>query len=96
MQKIHRNEDDRSCGALTTVVGQSTVYANGKLVSVNRDPNTDGNGQLNAQCHEVYAGGKKVVIVTNHADPDDLCPILDGPHCDPIATVGSPNVFVGE
>ena len=95
-QPIHRNRDLRNCGATTTVIGQTTVFANGKLVSVNGDPNTDGDGELIAHCKNVYAGGKMVVIVTNQAAADDKCLLFGGNHCDPIASQGSGNVIVGE
>jgi hypothetical protein len=94
---IHRDGDARVCEATTIVVGQGSVYANNRLVSVNGDINTHGNGQLIAQCREVYAEG---ILVVNHtpdnAQPDDLCLLLGEPHCNPKTAIGSPNVFVGE
>ena len=33
MPPIHRHNDARSCGATTTVTGQSTVYSNSELVN---------------------------------------------------------------
>lgn len=96
VQKVHRQDDTRACGATTIVTGQSTVYCNGKLVSVDGDPNTDGAGGLIAKCKEVYINGKKVVIVTNTAVPDMLCPLLDAEHCIPSATGGSPDAYIGE
>ena len=48
MPAIHRNTDPRACGATTIVSGQSTVYANDKLISVNGDPNSHGGGALAA------------------------------------------------
>ena len=97
MAAIHRHGDLRSCGATTIVSGQSSVFANGKLVSVNGDNNTDGGGALSAACRSVYAGG---ILVVNHtpdsAAPDGLCPIPGGPHCAPETAEGSPNVFVGD
>jgi hypothetical protein len=45
MPGVHRHGDSRFCGAATVVVGQSTVYANGKLVSVDGDPNTHSEGR---------------------------------------------------
>ena len=97
MPAIHRNTDPRVCGASTVVVGQSTVFANSLLVSVNGDPNTHGGGDLIAACKNVYING---IMVVNHspdnASPDGLCPIIGGPHCAPATAGGSPNVFVGD
>ena len=97
MPAIHRNTDPRVCGASTVVVGQSTVFANSLLVSVNGDPNTHGGGNLIAACKNVYING---IMVVNHspdnASPDGLCPIIGGPHCAPATAGGSPNVFVGD
>ncbi len=95
MPKIHRHSDSRACGASTVVVGQSTVYANNLLVSVNGDPNSHGGGALSAGSNQVYAGG---ILVVNHS-PDDaaadaLCPIP--PHCGPSTASGSPDVYVGD
>jgi hypothetical protein len=97
MPAIHRNNDLRSCGAKTIVVGQSKVYANGELVAVNGDPNTHGNGGLIAGSRRVFINGKAVVNHTpDGANPDDLCPDPGGAHCSPVTAGGSPNVFVGD
>lgn len=94
-EKIHRDTDSRACGAGTVVAGQGTVFANGLLVSVDKDPNDHGAGSLNAKCNKVYINGKMVVIVGNSAAPDALCPPLGGAHCAPASASGSGNVFVG-
>jgi hypothetical protein len=97
MPAIHRNTDSRNCGATTVVVGQSTVWANGLLVSVNGDPNSHGGGALQAACDNVWIEGKLVVNHTpDNASPDSLCPIPGGPHCAPVTAAGSPDVFVGD
>ena len=73
---IHRDTDPRVCGASTNVAGQSTVFANNLLVSVDGDPNSHGGGSLSAGSNKVFAGG---IAVVNHspdgASPDALCPI---------------------
>ena len=92
---IHRNTDSRACGALTQVNGQKNVYANGLLVSVDKDPNSHSGGALSARCKNVFVNGKMVVIVGNSAAPDSLCPPLGGAHCAPASSSGSGNVFVG-
>ena len=92
---VHRNTDSRACGAKTTVSGQSTVFANNLLVSVQGDPNTHGGGNLGATVNDgtVFVNNKKVVLQGSSASPDALCPQQGGSHCDPKSTQGSPNVF---
>jgi len=91
----HRDTDARVCGASTIVVGNDDVYCNSLLVSVDRDPNSHGGGNLNARNNQVYVHSK---LVVNHspepASPDNLCPLP--PHCNPLTAEGSPNVFVGD
>lgn len=75
MPGAHRNADKRRCSAATTVVNQSSVYVNGRLWSVNGDPNTHGSGDLVAiygpPC--VYIEGKLVICaVGDTAKPDEL------------------------
>jgi len=93
---IHRDTDARICGATTTVVGQSNVYVNNLLVSVDKDPNTHGAGDLKAATNQVYVNNKLVVNNTpDNAEPDNLCPVVGDPHCNPFTDQGSPDVFVG-
>jgi|APGre2960657373_1045057.scaffolds.fasta_scaffold69924_2 uncharacterized Zn-binding protein involved in type VI secretion len=94
---IHRQDDSRICGATTVVTGQTTVYANGKLVAVNGDKNTHGEGGLIAATKQVYIAGKMVVNLGDSAAQDNLCGVIGQPatHCDPYTTTGSSNVFVG-
>jgi hypothetical protein len=40
MPKVHRDTDPRVCGCKTIVEGNSTVFANGLLISVDGDPDT--------------------------------------------------------
>jgi hypothetical protein len=95
MAGVHRNGDQRSCGAANIVSGQGTVYANTSLVSVDNDPNSHGGGTLNAANPNVYINNKLVVIQGNSASPDGLCPILVGSHCSPHAVGCSGDVKVG-
>ena len=87
---IHRQDDSRSCGATTNVIGQSTVNAGGKLVAVNGDPNTHGDGQLIAATNNVYAGGIMVVNVGDNAQADNA------DHSNPSASSGLDSVQVGD
>jgi hypothetical protein len=97
MPAIHRNTDPRSCGATTIVSGQTTVYANNLLVSVNGDNNSHGGGTLAAANNDVYVNNKLVVNDTPEAAaPDSLCPPLGGAHCSPVTAGGSSTVFVGD
>ena len=97
MPAVHRNTDPRSCGASTVVAGQSNVWANNLLVSVDGDPNSHGGGALSAGSNKVFINN---IAVVNHspdgAAPDALCPPLGGAHCGPATAGGSPDVFVGD
>lgn len=95
MGAVHRNGDQRACGAATVVGGQSNVYVNSKLASVDRDPNSHGGGALKAVNPRVYVNNKLVVIQPNSAAPDSLCPLPGGAHCNPYAVGRSPDVFIG-
>src|SRR3954451_20498605 len=82
MPPSHRHGDPRVCGASTVVVGQSTTYVDGKLWAVAGDPNTDGDGGLIPSGSTVNIEGKLVIVhAPDNANADDLCPIVDGPHC---------------
>ena len=95
MAGVHRNTDNRPCGAQTIVRGQGDVYVNNKLCSVDRDPNSHGGGELKAANPQVYVNNKLVVIKGNSASPDGKCPLPGGSHCNPKATGASGNVYVG-
>lgn len=95
MPGVHRNTDARSCGAKTIVSGQSTVFVNGLLVAVQNDMNSHGGGGLNASVNPgtVFISGKPMVVQGSSAKPDQLCPVVGQPHCNPVASQGSPDVF---
>ena len=95
MAGVHRNTDNRPCGATTSVRGQGTVYVNNKLCSVNSDPNSHGGGNLKAANPNVFVNNKLVVILGNSAASDDKCPLPGGDHCNPKATSGSDNTAIG-
>lgn len=86
MAAVHRHGDNRSCGATTVVAGQSTVFVEGKLFSVNGDPNSHGSGALIASGTTVKVNGINVIIVGDNASPDSLA------HTNPSATTGSGTV----
>lgn len=89
MPEIHRNNDKRICGATTIVTGQSTVYLNGELISVEGDPCSHGNGELKADTNtsKIYINGKKVVYKGSNAYPDRLG------HLNPSASSGSSEAY---
>lgn len=97
MPSVHRNTDSRTCGASTVVAGNTNVYANNLLVSVNGDPNSHGSGNLVAACNNVFVNN--ILSVNNSPDSaaaDALCIPVGGPHCSPATAGGSPNVFTGD
>lgn len=69
---VHRHGDSRSCGATTIVIGQSSVFINGKLCSVEGDINTHGNGQLIASHSSFKINNKSVIVVGDSSQPDNL------------------------
>jgi len=94
MPVVHRDTDARSCGAKTKAANPN-VYTNSLITAVNGNPNTHGGGELVAANPNVYIGGVLVVVDGNSANPDSLCPIPGGSHCNPKAVSGSPNVSIG-
>jgi len=48
--------------ATTVVVGQSSVFCNGKLWAVDRDPNSHGAGELIPSGSSVTINGKRVIV----------------------------------
>lgn len=95
MTEVHRHTDCRVCGASTVVAGNSTVFCNNLLVSVDGDPNTHGGGPIGASTNQVFVEGLMMVENGDGAAPDALCPPLNGAHCGPATCSGSPNTFVG-
>lgn len=75
MPGVHRNGDKRFCGASTIVEGQSTVFANGRLISVDGDPNTHGEGRNEPVygAKNVYIEGKLIICAVGDSvyGPDD-------------------------
>ena len=86
--QIHRNGDQRSCGATTIASGQSFVKAGGQLIAVEGDQDTHGHGELIASQHYIKINGKAIIKVNDNANPDDLCPSAGGSHCNPVASSG--------
>lgn len=92
MPGVHRNGDNRACGATTVVTGQSTVFVEGKLFSVQGDPNTHGSGGLIASGSTVRINNLPIIVLGDSANPDNLCIPLGGAHCAPSATSASGTV----
>lgn len=96
MAASHRNGDARACGAATIVSGQSTVFVNSQLWSVNGDPNSHGGGGLiPGGAPTVFVNSLGVIVVGDSAGPDALCIPVGGLHCAPSAVSGSGDVFAG-
>jgi len=85
MAYCHRNSDSRNCGAGTVVTGQDFVKVEGQLWAVNGDPNDHGSGGLIASCDYISIAGKRIIVVGNSANPDNLCPVPGGNHCNPMS-----------
>jgi hypothetical protein len=90
----HRNSDSRVCLATTIVVGQDFVNVDGQLWAVVGDINTHGDGGLINSQNYIRISGKYIIIVADNANPDDLCPIIGPPHCDPISSSGDSLITV--
>lgn len=75
------------------MTGQDFVTINGKLWAVDRDPNSHGDGKLITTNGWLTIDGKGIIVVGDHADPDDLCPVAPI-HCDPYASSGDGMVTV--
>lgn len=95
MPAAHRNNDQRSEGSTTQVVGQQTVFVNNQLWAVENDLDNDGGGTLISKSKgTVYVNNKKIIVInTDDADPDSLCFLLGGEHCHPHPQQGSGDVF---
>ena len=95
MPGIHIHGHVRTCGGTTVDSGQSNVYVETQLVSVDQDQNSHGSGNLSAGSNNVFINGKAVVNHTpDTASADDLCPAPG--HCNPDTDQGSGTVFVGD
>lgn len=92
---IHRDQDQRICGAKTEVKGQNNVFINNKLASVKGDTNTHKKGELNASNSDgtVFINNIPVVLLNSTAKKDLLCDVVGPPHCNPYASSASPDVF---
>lgn len=94
MPAAHRNNDLRACGAKTEVIGQSTVYVNGRLWAVDGDidDHCDPKGPLDPSGVTVFIEGKNVIIVGDgFYAPDYQPPDCEDLHA-PSASTGSENV----
>ena len=93
---VHRQGDSRTCGA-STVTRVTNVRVNNRPISVDRDTNTHGAGQLRASetVGKVRANSIAVILNGDNASADNLCPIPGGNHCSPNASSASPNVRAG-
>lgn len=78
---------------MTTVQNQSTVSVNRRLWAVDDSHNSHGLGGLIPTGSTVSIEGKLVIVHTaDNSRPDGLCPVVGGPHCNPMTAAGSGNV----
>lgn len=91
MPAVHRHEDARACGATTVVSGNTTVFANSKLIAINGNLNSHGAGALTAGSANVFIGG---VAVVNHTPDSAATDSLD--HTNTQTAAGSSDVNVGD
>jgi len=89
MANAHRNNDPRTCGALTVVTGQNKVYAGSELISVVGDPNSHGNGNFLDNGRKVFINGKRVIGVGDAAETDNAS------HANPAAQGFIGTIFIG-
>lgn len=71
------------------------MLVNGQIISLMGDTNTHLSGALTATTTKTFVNGLPIARVTDNASPDALCPLGGLSHCNPSATTGSPNVFIG-
>lgn len=91
----HRIGDARSCGAATEEAGNDFVTVDGQLWAVDGDPDSHGDGGLNASIDWIEINGKAIIIAGDGAGADDLCPIAGGEHCSPSAVGFSDLIDIG-
>jgi hypothetical protein len=93
--QVHRNTDSRTCGATTIVSGQSNVYVNNLLASVQGDRASHGDGALGATVNDgtVWVNNKKLVLKGSNASPDMYCRPRGGSHCNPKSVGASSDVY---
>ena len=92
MVNVHRNGDQRACGAATVVTGQNFVDVEGELWAVAGDPDSHGGGGLiPGTISFIDIGGLQVIGVGDTANPDSACS-NNNIHCHPSATTGDANV----
>jgi len=95
MPSAHRNTDSRACGALTTVVGQTTVYVNNLLWAVEFDLDTHclPKGPLKPKKREIYIENKNIIVIGDEFHAIDYePPLCIIPHT-PTPTGGSPDTY---
>ena len=93
---VHRQGDSRACGA-ATVTQCTNVRVNNRFISIDGDTNSHGGGALRATdtVGKVRVNAKPVILQSDPANSDALCPDPGGPHCSPSARSASGNVRAG-
>lgn len=70
MPPIHRENDQRYCGASTISEGQSKVFVAGQKVAVVGDPETHGEGRFIDNAHKMLIAGKRIITIDDLAEAD--------------------------
>ena len=95
MPAVHRDQDSRSCGALTNVTNQSSVYVNGLLAAVVGDQDTHSGNKgtfIGGLSNNVYVQNKLIIVVGDSASTDTVGSTT---HTNTNASTGSSSVFCG-
>lgn len=92
---INRAGDINNAGGAITAIPQTTVFANGLLVSINGATGTShppcGDSSIHCEGNWVTTGGSPTVFINNIS----VNRIGDVDSCGHTRVSGSPNVFVG-
>ena len=93
---VHLDQLLRYCGAATKVIGQSSVFGNGKLVAVEGDKDTHNMmGDLIQQygAGNIFVEGKKLIVAMGDKAAPDQIGMVRHPYMPTDPKEGSQNIF---
>ena len=96
MPRVHREDDLRTCGHVTRVIGQDFVKIDNKLVAVVGDSIKGGSGGalISTGINTfVKIDGKLVIVLGDQASPDSSCS-MGNQHCYPYPSQGADFVSI--